>query len=77
MAVDRLTETITRNASVHDGQPTIIGTDIMVVQVLDLLANGVFPQEVVTQKYFPKLTLDQVYTCVAFASQALKTIKWT
>ncbi len=76
MAVDRLTETITRNPSVHEGQPYVISTDITVVQVLDLLADGVFPQEVVTAKYYPNLTLEQVYTCVAFASQALKTIKW-
>lgn len=77
MAVDRLTETITRSAAVHEGQPYVMGTDVTVVQVLDLLADGVFPQEIVTEKYFPNLNLDQVHTCVAFASQALKTIKWT
>jgi uncharacterized protein (DUF433 family) len=77
MAVDRLTETITRNPSVLEGQPYVIGTEVTVVQVLDLLADGVFPQEIVTEKYLPNLTLEQVYTCVAFASHALKAIKWT
>jgi uncharacterized protein (DUF433 family) len=77
MAVDRLTETITRNAAVLEGQPYIIGTDITVMKVLDLLADGIFPQEIVTQKYYPNLKLDQVYTCIAFASHALKAIKWT
>ena len=76
MAIDRLTETITRNPAVHEGQPYVIGADITVVQVLDLLADGVFPQEIVTKKYYPNLTLEQVYTCIAFASHALKAVKW-
>lgn len=76
MAVDRITETITRNAGVLNGQPYIVNTNVTVVEVLDLLAAGIFPQEIVTEKYYPQLTLDQVYTCLAFASQALKKIKW-
>jgi uncharacterized protein (DUF433 family) len=76
MAVDRLTETITRNPDLYEGQPYVVGTNVTVVQVLDLLAEGIFPQEIVTQKYFPQLTLEQVYTCIAFASHALKKVNW-
>ena len=76
MAIDRITETITREPGVLEGQPFIVGTEITVVEVLDLLAEGVFPQEIVTEKYFPQLNLDQVHTCIAFASQALRSIKW-
>ena len=76
MAVDRITETIARSESVLGGQPYVVGTEIPVTAVLDLLAEGLFPQEIVTRKHLPQLNLDQVYTCIAFASQALKTIKW-
>jgi len=76
MAIDRITETITRKPGVLEGQPFIVGTEITVVDVLDLLAEGVFPQEIVTEKYFPQLNLDQVYACIAYASQALRSIKW-
>jgi uncharacterized protein (DUF433 family) len=76
MAVDRLSEIITRKPETHAGQPYVAGTDILVVEVLDLLAAGVFPQEIVTQKHFPQLNLEQVYNCIAFASQALKNINW-
>lgn len=76
MAVDRITETIVRKSGYLDGQPYVKNTEITVVQVLDRLAEGVFPQEIITEKYFPEMTLDQVYTCIAFASHALKKVNW-
>jgi uncharacterized protein (DUF433 family) len=76
MAVDRITETIIRKSGVLEGQPFIVGTEITVVDMLDLLAEGVFPQEIVTEKYFPQVNLDQVYACIAFGSQTLRAIKW-
>lgn len=76
MAIDRITETITREKGRFDGQPYVKGTEVTVVAVLDLLAEGIFPQEIVTDKYHPELTLDQIYTCIAFASQALKKVNW-
>ena len=76
MAVDRMTETITRKPGVLGGQPHVAGTEITVTAVLDLLAEGVFPQEIPTEKHFPQIHLEQVYTCIAFASQTLRTLKW-
>ena len=76
MAVDRMTEMITRKPGVLGGQPYVAGTEITVTAVLDLLAEGIFPQEIVTETYLPQLNLDQVYTCIAFASQTLRALKW-
>ena len=76
MAVDRITELITREPGVLGGQPHVVGTEITVTAVLDLLAEGVFPQEIVTEQHLPQLNLDQVYTCIAFASQTLRALKW-
>ena len=36
-------------------QPHVAGTEITVTAVLDLLAEGVFPQEIPTEKHFPQI----------------------
>jgi len=43
----------------------------MVEQVLELLAAGLLPREITT-KWFPTLTLQDVYACVAFANQFVR-----
>jgi len=44
----------------------------MVWQILDLLAAGVTPSEIISEDYFPDLTLEDVYACIAYASQVVK-----
>lgn len=54
------------------GKPRVRGTRIMVSQVLDLLASGVSPKDIVSEDYFPDLTLEDVQACVAFANCLVK-----
>lgn len=54
------------------GKPCIKGTRIMVWQILDLLASGLSPEEITSSDYFPDLTSDDVYACIAFANQFVK-----
>jgi len=56
---------------VHD-KPRVAGTRIMVYQVLDLLAAGKTPTEVISPDYFPDLTLEDVRACIAYASQIIR-----
>jgi len=63
---------ISYNPQVCHGKPCIKGTRIMVWQVLDLLANGLSPQEIVSEDYFPDLTVDDVYACIAYANRLIK-----
>ncbi|RLC77640.1 MAG: hypothetical protein DRI61_11165 [Chloroflexi bacterium] len=65
-------ERITVNPKICHGQPCIKGTRIMVWQILDLLAAGVTPSEIISEDYFPDLTLEDVYACIAYASQVVK-----
>ncbi len=75
MAVDKIMERIFTDPEVCEGKPHIKGTEVMVYQVLDLLASGVFPQEIASARHFPQLTIEDVYLCVAYASQLVRKKK--
>lgn len=51
------------------GRPCIRGMRIRVTDVLDLLANGLTPQEVLEE--LPDLTAEDVRACLRFASRRL------
>jgi uncharacterized protein (DUF433 family) len=51
------------------GRPCIRGLRIRVTDVLDLLAGGLTPAEVVAE--LPDLDLDDVRACLAYASSRL------
>ncbi|MCB9453998.1 MAG: DUF433 domain-containing protein [Anaerolineaceae bacterium] len=54
------------------GKPCIKGTRVAVVQVLDLLAAGKTPAEIITLDYYPDLTEADVRACIAYASQMIQ-----
>lgn len=54
------------------GKPRIAGTRVMVVQVLDLLAAGKTPTDIISEDYYPDLTEADVRACVAYASQMIR-----
>lgn len=58
---------IEANPDICGGEPCIKGTRIPVSVVLSHLAAGEDPQTLL--KNFPKLTLDDVYECLKFASE--------
>lgn len=68
---EELLERITIDPDVCHGQPCIRGMRIMVHQVLDLLAAGMSPEEIVAQD-FPDLTVEDIRACIAYASQLVK-----
>jgi uncharacterized protein (DUF433 family) len=72
MMEQKLTNRIVVSRDVAHGRPRIAGTRIMVYQVLDLLAAGKTPAEIVSGDYFPDLTEDDVRACIAFASEIVR-----
>lgn len=72
MMEQKLTDRIVVSRDVAHGRPRIAGTRIMVYQVLDLLAAGKTPAEIVSDDYFPDLGEDDVRACIAFASQMVR-----
>lgn len=71
MTTEALLQRITVDPRLCHGQPCVRGMRIMVHQVLDLLAAGVSPQEII-DKDFPDLTLDDIRACIAYANQLVK-----
>ncbi|MBK8023855.1 MAG: DUF433 domain-containing protein [Chloroflexi bacterium] len=57
---------------VMHGKPSVAGTRITVAQVLDLLAAGKTPAEVISEDYYPDLTLDDVRACLFYASRIIR-----
>ncbi len=60
---------ITINAEQCGGQPCIRGLRIRVVDVLDLLANGLTAEQVVEE--LPDLDLADIQACLSYASRKL------
>ncbi|HEY7300741.1 MAG TPA: DUF433 domain-containing protein [Xanthobacteraceae bacterium] len=60
------TERIIADPNVCHGKPCIKGTRIMVAVVLDNLAEGMTPEEIVTQ--YPPLALEDVRAAIGYAA---------
>ncbi|HBP89135.1 MAG TPA: hypothetical protein DD706_15720 [Nitrospiraceae bacterium] len=62
-----IAERITVNADQCGGRPCIRGMRIRVTDVLDLLAHGLTPQEVLEE--LPDLEAEDIQACLKFASR--------
>ena len=51
------------------GRPCIRGMRIRVIDVLDLLGNGLTPQQIIEE--LPDLNLEDIQACLKFASRKL------
>ena len=60
-------ERITINPQVCHGKPCIKGTRIMVSVILDNLASGLTPEEIVAD--YPPLTVEDVISAIAYAAK--------
>lgn len=65
----KLSERITVDPEQCGGRPCIRGMRIRVTDVLDLLANGLTPEQVLED--LPDLELEDVLACLRFASRRL------
>lgn len=65
----KLTERITVNPDQCGGRPCIRGMRIRVVDVLDLLANGLTTEQVLDE--LPDLESQDIAACLRFASRRL------
>ena len=59
-------ERIVANPAVCHGKPCVRGTRIMVSVLLDNLADGLAPEEIVLE--YPPLTLDDIRAALAYAA---------
>jgi uncharacterized protein (DUF433 family) len=59
-------ERISTNPNICHGKPCITGTRIMVTVILDNLADGMTPDEIVSD--YPPLTLTDIRVALAYAA---------
>ena len=64
-----LSERITVDSEQCGGRPCIRGMRIRVIDVLDLLANGLTSEQLLTE--MPDLEAEDILACLRFASQRL------
>ncbi len=64
-----LTERITVDPEQCGGRPCIRGMRICVTEILDLLANGLTPEQVLAE--LPDLEPEDIQACLRFASRRL------
>lgn len=64
------TPLITSDPSVMMGKPVVAGTRVTVEHILEELAAGTTPEQLVASH--PRLTLSAVSAALAFAAQALR-----
>ena len=63
----KIADRIAVDTQVMHGKPVIAGTRIPVYAVLNLLAGGFTPEQVL--KEYPDLTLEDVQACLAYAAR--------
>jgi uncharacterized protein (DUF433 family) len=71
MTDQQLLERITLNPQVMVGKPVIKGTRLTVEYILNLLAHGATPDEIV--KEYRGLTPQDIQACILFATKTLET----
>jgi len=61
-----ITQRINIDPNVHFGKPCVAGTRIPVMDVLELVSEGL-PFEQIVQDYYPDLDRDDVRACIRYA----------
>jgi len=67
----KLAERIIIDPQICFGKPVIEGTRIPVHMVLDLLGEGLTPQEIM-EKCYPQLTEEDILVCIRYANSLVK-----
>jgi len=65
-----MAERIEVHPTVHFGKPCVTGTRIPVVDVLELVHEGLSFEQIIAD-YYPELTADDVRACVRYAIEVL------
>ena len=66
-----MSDRIVSSPNVLHGKPHLAGTRIMVSQVLDLVEAGKTAEEIVSEDYFPDITVEDVQACIDYANRRM------
>jgi uncharacterized protein (DUF433 family) len=65
-----MTERIEVNPNVHFGKPCVAGTRIPVIDVLELVGQGI-PFQQIIRDYYPDLNEEDIRACMRYAIEVL------
>ncbi len=68
----QLTDRIVVSRNVLHGKPRIAGTRVPVHTILDLLAAGKTIEQITGEDYYPDITPEDIYACIAYASRVVQ-----
>lgn len=68
----QLTDRIVVSRNVLHGKPRIAGTRVPVYIILDLLAAGKTIEQITGEDYYPDITPEDIYACIAYASRVVQ-----
>ena len=74
MTREQLLERVTADPAVCGGKPCIRGTRIYIAILLDALAEGFTPEEIID--HYPSLTVDDIRAAVAYAADLARENVW-
>jgi uncharacterized protein (DUF433 family) len=58
------------NSNIHFGKPCVAGTRIPVLNVLELVSEGL-PFETIVRDYYPELQKEDIQACVRYAMEVV------
>lgn len=74
MTHEELLKRVTVDPAVCAGKPCVRGTRIYIAVILDALAEGLTPEEIVA--HYPSLTPDDIKAAVAYAADLARENVW-
>lgn len=74
MRINPLIDRISVDPAVCAGKPCIKGTRIYIAIILDGLAEGLTPEQVID--HYPQLTLDDIHAALAYAAALAQENTW-
>ncbi len=60
------------NPNIHFGKPCIIGTRITVIDVLELVNEGI-PFKKIIKDYYPDIQFEDIKACIRYAIEIVET----
>lgn len=74
MSANQLLDRVTVDPAICAGKPCIKGTRIYIAILLDALAEGLTPEQVID--HYPQLSVDDIHAALAYAAALARENTW-
>ena len=74
MTHEELLNRVTSDPNVAGGKPCVRGTRIYISIILDGLAEGLTPEQII--EHYPQLTLDDIHAALVYAAELSRESVW-